>query len=335
MILVTGAAGFVGSNITHALSRRESNSVFAVDNLSRPEKFLNIVDAEIADYLDKTDFIEQLSRGGFDGKFSAVIHQGACSDTAEQDGRYMMKNNYQYSVALFEFCQKEKIPFIYASSAAVYGASRVFKEERQYEKPLNIYGYSKFIFDQYVRRFWAVHGKEAGTQVAGLRYFNAYGPHEAHKGKMASVPYHQYNEFLASGKVRLFGANDGYREGTQMRDFVYVDDVVDVNLFFLDRPEKRGIFNVGTGRAQTFNDIAVAVVNSLRSTETETYLDLERIVGQGLLEYVPFPEKLKGKYQSFTQAYIGSLRDAGYHRDFTDVTVGVPRYIDWLKSERT
>lgn len=331
MILVTGAAGFVGSNIAHALSRRESNSVFAVDNLSRPEKFLNIVDADIADYLDKEDFIERLRRGDFDGKFAAVIHQGACSDTMEQDGRYMMKNNYEYSVALFEFCRKEKIPFVYASSAAVYGSGRVFREERQYEKPLNIYGYSKLLFDQYVRRCWALHGREAAAQVTGLRYFNVYGPREAHKGRMASVPYHQYNEFLQSGKVRLFGAHDGYREGTQMRDFVYVDDVVDVNLFFLEHPGKSGIFNLGTGKAQAFNDIAVAIVNALKNP-ADSRLSLAQIVEQDLLEYVPFPEKLKGKYQSFTQADIGLLRDAGYRRNFIDVAAGVSRYIDWLKA---
>lgn len=329
MILVTGAAGLIGSNLTHALSRREAHSVFAVDNLSRAEKLSNIVDADIADYVDKEDFLERLKRGQFNGKFSAVLHQGACSNTMEQDGRYMMRNNYEYSVGLFEFCQKEKIPFIYASSAAIYGGGQVFREERQYEKPLNIYGYSKFLFDQYVRRFWSMNGKDTGPQVVGLRYFNVYGPGEGHKGAMASVPFHQYNEFLASGKVRLFGAYDGYQEGTQMRDFIHVSDVVDVNLFFLDHPEKAGIFNLGTGRAQPFNDIAVAVVNGMRTNDGP--LDLQQIVGRRFLEYIPFPDKLKGKYQSFTQADISALRDAGYDRAFMDVSTGVSRYIEALK----
>ena len=333
MILVTGAAGFIGSNLTHALSRREANSVFAVDNLSRPEKMHNIVDAAIADYLDKEDFLERLGRGHFDGKFSAVMHQGACSDTMEQDGRYMMRNNYDYSVALFEFCQRQKIPFIYASSAAVYGGGKTFKEERQNEKPLNVYGYSKFLFDQYVKRFWDVNGKEAGTQVVGLRYFNVYGPHEVHKGTMASVAYHQYHAFLAAGNVKLFGTHAGYLDGAQMRDFIHVDDVIDVNLFFLDHPEKKGIFNLGTGQAQPFNDIAVAVVNALHVNETSTPLTLEQIIEQDFLEYIPFPEKLIGKYQSFTQADIGLLREAGYHREFMDVATGVARYVDWLKAE--
>lgn len=329
MILVTGAAGFIGSNLTYALTQREANSVFAVDNFSRPEKLNNIVDADIADYLDKDDFLAQLKQGAFDGKFSAVLHQGACSNTMEQDGRYMMRNNYEYSVALFEYCQRQKVPFIYASSAAVYGGGDVFREDRQFERPLNIYGYSKFLFDQYVRRFWSVNGTTGGTQVVGLRYFNVYGPREVHKGTMASVPYHQYNAYLASGKVSLFGENDGYAAGTQTRDFIHVDDVVDVNLFFLNRPEKSGIFNLGTGKAQPFNDIAVAVVNSMLTNEAP--LDLHQIVERGLLEYIPFPDKLKGKYQSYTQADVTLLRQAGYDRAFMDVSNGVSRYIEWLK----
>lgn len=327
MILVTGAAGFIGSNIVHELGRR-GHEVFAVDNLSRADKFHNIVDTEIADFLDKDDFIERLEAGDFDGQFSAVFHQGACSDTMEQDGRYMMKNNYDYSVALFEFCQREGIPFIYASSAAVYGASETFAEERQNEKPLNVYGYSKFLFDQYVRRARARAG-EGAAQVVGLRYFNVYGPRESHKGRMASVPFHQYNEFLASGRVSLFGAYNGYEAGTQMRDFIHVDDVVKVNMFFLDNPAKSGIFNCGTGRAQPFNDIALAVVRALQ--EGGAGLGLAEIVERKLLQYIAFPDKLKGKYQSFTQADMSRLRAAGYQEPFLDVATGVARYIAWLK----
>jgi ADP-L-glycero-D-manno-heptose 6-epimerase len=331
MILVTGAAGFIGSNIVHALKRRDAARVFAVDNLTRAEKFTNIVDAEIDDYLDKQDFLERLRRGEFGGKFSAVLHQGACSDTLEQDGRYMMQNNYRYSVALFDFCQKQKIPFIYASSAAVYGGGAVFSERRANERPLNIYGYSKFLFDQYVRRFWEGGGTRTGAPVAGLRYFNVYGPREAHKGAMASVAWHQYQQFMSAGKVRLFGGWDGYADGGQKRDFVYVDDVVDVNFHFLDNPAKRGIFNVGTGRAQAFNELAVAVVNHLDAANPGR--TLEEIVGQGLLEYMPFPDQLKGKYQSFTEADISLLRKAGYEKEFLDVRAGVARYVEWLKAD--
>ena len=332
MILVTGAAGFIGANLVHALSQRAPFSVFAVDNMSRPEKFHNIVDAEIADYADKEDFLVRLKAGEFDNKFTAVLHQGACSNTMETDGRYMMKNNYDYTVALFEFCQRQGIPFIYASSAAVYGAGTVFREERPLERPLNVYGYSKFLFDQYLRRYWQAKGQDAGSQVVGLRYFNVYGPLEGHKGTMASVPFHQYHQFLKDGKVRLFGANEGYEAGTQMRDFIYVEDVVKVNLFFLDHPEKRGIFNLGTGRAQPFNDLAVATVNAL-ANEGKPALSLQQIVDQGLLEYLPFPEKLKGKYQSFTQADIAALRAVGYDEPFTDVATGVAKYMDWLRAQ--
>ncbi|HEU4850542.1 MAG TPA: ADP-glyceromanno-heptose 6-epimerase [Telluria sp.] len=328
MILVTGAAGFIGSNLVHALCARGSD-VFAVDNLSKADKFHNIVDTSIADFLDKDEFLERLKRGEYAGKFSAVFHQGACSDTMEQDGRYMMKNNYDYSVALFEFCQRERIPFIYASSAAVYGASETFGEERANEKPLNVYGYSKFLFDQYVRRFRREQRAAGASQVVGLRYFNVYGPRETHKGRMASVPFHQYKEFLANGGVRLFGEYNGYAPGTQMRDFIHVDDVVAVNLFFLDHPLQSGIFNLGTGRAQPFNDIALAVVRAMKPEAGSHGLD--GIVDSGLLEYIPFPDKLKGKYQSYTQADIGALRAAGYEREFMDVATGVARYIEWLK----
>lgn len=332
MILVTGAAGFIGANITHALCRREAYSVFAVDNLSRPEKFANLVQAEISDFLDKEDFIVRLKAGSFDGKFKAVIHQGACSNTMETDGRYMMRNNYEYSVALFEHCQKEGIPFLYASSASVYGDGPIFTEERQCEKPLNIYAYSKFLFDQYVRRYWRQNGKQAGSQAVGLRYFNVYGPYENHKGEMASVAFRQYNEFKKHGQVKLFGAHAGYQEGMQLRDFVYVDDVVNVNLFFLEHPEKSGIFNLGTGKAQSFNDIAVATVNAMLP-DGQGAKSLGDIVQQGYLQYIPFPEKLKGKYQSFTEADIELLRSAGYERAFVNVAEGVGQYMDFLKKQ--
>lgn len=328
MILVTGGAGFIGSNIVHALSQR-GEAIFVVDNLKRPEKFHNVVDAEVVDYMGKEEFIERLERGEFAGKFSAVFHEGACSDTMEMDGEYMMRNNFRYSVSLFHFCQKEKIPFIYASSAAVYGAEEGFTEERSGERPLNVYGYSKFLFDQYVRNYWKTNG-DRGAQVVGLRYFNVYGPREFHKGNMASVPLHQYRQFLADGQVKLFGEYDGYAAGTQTRDFVYIDDVVSVNLFFLDNPDKSGIFNLGTGRAQPFNDIAVAVVNNLKPEAGA--LGLDAIVEQKLLEYVAFPDKLKGKYQSFTQANIAKLRAIGYDKPFYDVSAGVTAYISWLKA---
>ncbi len=326
-IVVTGAAGFIGSNIVKALNARGETDIIAVDNLSRGDKFVNLVDCEISDYLDKQDFISLIGSGDFDGEIRAILHQGACSDTMNHDGKYMMENNYQYTLELFEFCQAEEIPFLYASSAATYGKGSVFKEERQHEGPLNVYGYSKFLFDQVLRR----RMKEGLTaQVAGFRYFNVYGPQEQHKGRMASVAFHNFNQYRETGKVKLFGGYDGYADGTQSRDFVSVEDVVNVNLYFLDNPEQSGIFNLGSGRAQPFNDVAVATVNACRRHEGKPALTLAELVEQGILEYIEFPEALKGKYQSFTRADIGKLREAGYDAPMLTVEQGVDRYVDWL-----
>jgi ADP-L-glycero-D-manno-heptose 6-epimerase len=327
--IVTGAAGFIGSNLVKALNERGEKNIIAVDNLSKADKFRNLVDCEIADYLDKQEFIERLQAGHFDGEVDAILHEGACSDTMETDGRYMMENNYRYSLSLLDWCLDQDVQLLYASSAATYGGSTVFREERQYEAPLNVYGYSKFLFDQIVRRRLAEIGPSA-SQVVGFRYFNVYGPRESHKGRMASVAFHHFNQFRADGKVKLFEGCDGYADGEQKRDFVYVGDVAKVNLFFLDHPEKSGIFNLGTGRAQSFNDVAVASVNGCRALAGEARLPLATLLADGLIEYVPFPEALKGKYQSFTQADLGNLRKAGYEDDFATVEEGVQRYVEWL-----
>ncbi|MFN4237801.1 MAG: ADP-glyceromanno-heptose 6-epimerase [Vogesella sp.] len=328
-IVVTGAAGFIGSNIVKALNARGETDILAVDNLSKGDKFVNLVGCEISDYLDKQDFISLIGSGDFDGEISAILHQGACSDTMNHDGKYMMENNYQYTLELFEFCQAEEIPFLYASSAATYGKGTTFKEDRQYEGPLNVYGYSKFLFDQILRRRMA---EGLTAQVAGFRYFNVYGPQEQHKGRMASVAFHNFNQYRETGKVKLFGGHDGYADGTQSRDFVSVEDVVKVNLYFLDNPDKSGIFNLGSGRAQPFNDVAVATVNACRRHEGKPALTLPELVEQGILEYIDFPDALKGKYQSFTQADIGKLRAAGYSEPMLTVEQGVDRYVDWLMS---
>lgn len=327
--IVTGAAGFIGSNLVKALNERGEKNIIAVDNLSKADKFRNLVDCEIADYLDKQEFIERLQAGHFDGEVDAILHEGACSDTMETDGRYMMENNYRYSLSLLDWCLDQDVQLLYASSAATYGGSTVFREERQYEAPLNVYGYSKFLFDQIVRRRLAEIGPSA-SQVVGFRYFNVYGPRESHKGRMASVAFHHFNQFRVDGKVKLFEGCDGYADGEQKRDFVYVGDVAKVNLFFLDHPEKSGIFNLGTGRAQSFNDVAVASVNGCRALAGEARLPLATLLADGLIEYVPFPEALKGKYQSFTQADLGNLRKAGYEDDFATVEEGVQRYVEWL-----
>jgi len=325
-IVVTGAAGFIGSNLVKALSDRGEHEVLAVDDLKQGDKFVNLVDSDIADYLDKDDFLRELANGAFDGALAAISHQGACSDTTETDGRYMMQNNYRYSRELFEFCIDEEVPFVYASSAAVYGAGPDFREERECESPLNVYGYSKFLFDEYVRRNWP----ERSSQVVGLRYFNVYGAHEQHKGRMASVAFHFFHQYRASGKVRLFEGSGGYADGEQRRDFVSVEDAVAVNLYFLDHPRQSGIFNVGTGAAQSFNDVAVATVNACRRYAGETPLALADMQRQGVIEYIPFPPELAGKYQSYTQADISALREAGYAAPLMTVEEGVARYIETL-----
>ena len=313
MIIVTGGAGFIGSNIVCGLNARGYRDVIVVDNLANGVKFKNLVDCDISDYLDKKVFLDKIQNGGFSKlTIKAIFHQGACSTTTEWDGRYMMENNYDYSKALLTFCSERDIPFIYASSAAVYGGGSVFKEDPAYEAPLNVYGYSKYQFDQYLRKRLA----DLRSQVVGLRYFNVYGPREAHKSSMASVAFHLNNQLMESGVVRLFEGCDGFGDGEQRRDFIYVDDVVDVNLWFLDNPQARGIFNLGTGRSQTFNDVAHAVIGFHK---------------RGELEYIPFPDHLKGRYQSLTEANLDALREVGCTQEFKTVEEGVPLYMEWLK----
>jgi ADP-L-glycero-D-manno-heptose 6-epimerase len=327
--IVTGAAGFIGSNLVKALNDRGVSNIIAVDNLKQADKFKNLTDCDISDYMSKEDFQEQLNAGMFDGDVAAVLHQGACSDTMETDGRYMMQNNYQYSLDLLNFCQEEEVPLLYASSASVYGLGPQFTESREFESPLNVYAYSKFLFDQIVRRRW----DERSAQIVGLRYFNVYGSREQHKGRMASVAYHFFNQYRADGYVKLFEGCEGYANGAQLRDFVSVEDVAKVNMHFLDHPDQSGIFNLGTGKAQSFNDVAVATVNALRSTAGESALTLEQMHQQQLVRYISFPEQLKGKYQSYTQADMSALRAIGYKEPFLNVEQGTTRYVNYLLSK--
>ncbi len=324
-VVVTGAAGFVGSNLVLGLNRLGIDDIIAVDNLTQGPKFLNLVDARIGDYFDKTDFYPRFVRGEF-GAVDAVLHEGACSDTMEHDGRYMLDNNYRASKDLLDACLARGTRLLYASSAATYGASVRFAEEPANERPLNVYGWSKLLFDQVVRR--RLPG--AATQIAGFRYFNVYGPREQHKGRMASVAFHQFHQFREHGAVKLFGEYGGYAPGEQQRDFVSIDDVVAVNLWFLEHPEASGIFNVGTGLAQPFNDVAHATINACRAQRGEAALTLAEQVAQGLLQYVPFPDALVGKYQCHTEADLTRLRAAGCDLRFDDVAAGVARYVQWL-----
>ena len=321
--VVTGAAGFIGSRLVAALNRAGITSILAVDNLEAADKFRNLASCEIDDYLDKRDFIERIAANQFDTAVEAVLHQGACSDTMHADGRYMMENNYRYSRTLLDWCQDEEIPFLYASSAAVYGAGLKFSEERAHESPLNVYAYSKFLFDEVVRR--RLPGRT--SQVVGLRYFNVYGPNEVHKGRMASVALHACRQFVEEGRVRLFVGSGGFADGEQRRDFVHVDDVANVNLHFLEHPEVSGIYNCGTGRAQSFNDVATAVINTVRAADGHAPLPTPELAAQGLIQYIPFPPQLEGKYQSFTEADLGQLRAAGYPGEFMTVEQGVAAYV--------
>jgi len=316
MIVVTGGAGFIGANLVKALNARGRNDVMVVDDLRDGTKFVNLADCTLADYLDKDDFLAMV-KAALKGEsvdlpnIDAIFHEGACSDTTEWDGHYMMENNFEYSKVLLNYCEQQGIPFLYASSAATYGGSEVFKEVPECEKPLNVYGYSKLLFDQHVRSRWS----ELTTQVVGFRYFNVYGPREQHKGKMASVAYHNHLQIRNGETLKLFGAYGGYEAGMQSRDFVYVGDVVDVNLWFLDDPDQSGIYNLGTGRAEPFKAIGEAVID---------------FYGKGEIDYIAFPEELKGRYQSYTRADISQLRESGCDVEFKTVAQGVKAYLGWL-----
>lgn len=313
MFLVTGGAGFIGSNIVRALNSMGAQ-VLVVDNMKDSRKFLNIVDCEIADYMDKDQFRAALENGTFDIPLEGIFHQGACSNTLESDGRYMIDNNYSFSKYLLHHAIRHKVPFVYASSAAVYGNGVRFSEETSNERPINVYGYSKLIFDQYVRRVMPA----VGSGIVGLRYFNVYGPREIHKDKMASIAYQMYCQLKETGLARLYRGSGVFGNGEQRRDFIFVDDVVKINMFFMNNPEKKGIYNVGTGASRSFNDIA------------KTWISL---LGRGEIAYIPFPEELLTKYQNFTQADISALRLSGYSEPFVALETGVAEYYAHQKRE--
>lgn len=314
MIIVTGGAGFIGSNIVKALNAQGHTDILVVDDLTDGTKFRNLADLVIADYQDKDVFRQRVvnDQRALEG-VEAVFHQGACSATTEWNGQYMMDNNYTYSQELLAACQRLSIPFFYASSASVYGDGPVFSEGLANEKPLNVYGYSKFLFDQHVRRVLP----KASAPIVGFRYFNVYGPREQHKGSMASVAFHLHQQILKGENPKLFGAYDGYEAGGQSRDFIFVEDVAKVNLWAWQQGVS-GIYNLGTGRAQPFRDIAEAVI---------------AYHGKGEITYIDFPEHLKGRYQSFTQADMAGLRAAGYTDAFADVATGTKAYLTWLTEQ--
>jgi ADP-L-glycero-D-manno-heptose 6-epimerase len=331
MIVVTGAAGFIGANLVKGLNDAGYSNILAVDDLTQADKIRNLADCVVADYMDKIEFKEKTDNGFLNGKIKAIFHEGACSDTMASDGRYVMENNYRYTRDLYTFCQgaRNRTQFIYASSASVYGAGREFSESPENELPLNAYAYSKYAFDNYVRL-----SARSDSQVVGLRYFNVYGPREQHKGRMASVAYHFFNQYIENGKIKLFEGSDGYANGDQLRDFVAVEDVVKVNLYLLKHPQVTAcVLNVGTGQCRSFNDVAMAVINSLNMILDKPHVSYDEVLSTGVLSYIPMPEALKGKYQSYTEADIHALRSAGYDQAFDGVDDGVGRYVRSLWNE--
>jgi ADP-L-glycero-D-manno-heptose 6-epimerase len=324
--IVTGAAGFIGANLIRGLNGLGFDDVIAVDDLTDGSKYKNLLGCAISDYFDKSEFYQRFADGAF-GKVDIVLHQGACSDTMEHDGRFMLENNYRCSKNLLDSCVERGVRLLYASSAATYGNSEIFMETPENEKPRNVYGYSKLLFDNVVRQALPT----VKTQIAGFRYFNVYGPHESHKGRMASVAFHHHNQMRERGYVTLFGEYDGYGAGEQSRDFVFVDDVVAVNMWFVEHPQCSGIFNLGTGAALPFNNLARATVNAFRRRSGLPEISLQDMIKQNLVRYVDFPEELKGKYQSFTKADLSHLRQAGCAHGFMDMDKAIKKYSDWLE----
>ncbi len=315
MIVVTGGAGFIGSHLVTGLNKLGKQDILVVDNLADGKKFSNLSINTIADYIDKTDFRQLIqNRNELCDKIELIFHQGACTTTTEWDGKYMMDNNYTYSKELLHFSIERSIPFIYASSAAVYGTNSIFVEGPENESPVNVYGYSKLLFDNYYRSIKS----KVKSQVVGLRYFNVYGPREVHKNNMASVAFHFNNQVKDTGILKLFEGSHGYTDGEQKRDFIFIDDVINVNMWMMDNPDVSGIYNTGTGKANSFNDIANAVIDWH---------------GKGEIKYIPFPDNLKDSYQSFTEADITKLRSAGYDKKFTSIKKGVHAYMEALNSE--
>ncbi len=328
MIVVTGGAGFIGGNLVRALNQRGVDEILLVDSAAAIES-RDLHGCRYAECMDEEEFIATGLNGRLASRFTAVLHHGACTDTLCTDADYLRANILEYSQRIFSVCQERRIPLVYASSASVYGAGSEFREQQSCEQPLNGYASYKLAFDEFVRS----HLTALRAPVVGLRYFNVYGSDERHKGRMASMVHQLQKAFAAEGQVRLFAGSDGVGDGEQARDFVTVEDVVKVNLFFLDDPRHSGIYNVGTGAAASFNAVAQQVINTMRAARGETSLDLATMRKTGILTYFEMPASIQGRYQPYTRADIRRLRDAGYRTNFAPVRRGVADYVRRLVNE--
>lgn len=322
MIIVTGAAGMIGSAMVWKLNEMGRNDIIVVDKLRTEEKWLNLRKRDYADWVDRDDLFDWLSNSANAEKITGVVHMGACSATTERDGDFLMSNNYGYSKKLWEFCAARQIPYVYASSAATYGGGElgynddVSVEELKKLQPLNKYGYSKKIFDD-----WAFKQSIAPKQWCGLKFFNVYGPQEYHKGRMASMVFHTFNQYRDNGGVKLFKSHkEGFKDGEQLRDFVYLKDVVDVMYYLLTEKVESGVYNIGTGEARSFLDLSMA---TMRAAANNPELKQEEVI-----EFIPMPEDLRGRYQYFTQASMEKLKRAGYTKRFTSLEDGVKDYVE-------
>jgi ADP-L-glycero-D-manno-heptose 6-epimerase len=311
MIVVTGGAGFIGSAISWQMNKLGRNDIFIVDELGYDEKWKNLVALNFEDFINKDEFINKLE-SGIKLDIEAIIHMGAISSTTEKNADQLIYNNFEYTKKLAKYCLNNKVRFIYASSAATYGdGSHGFNDEEklcQTLKPLNMYGYSKNLFD-----IWAIK-QGIIDKIVGLKYFNVFGPNEYHKGDMRSVVNKAFEQINKTGKVNLFKSrNPNYKDGEQKRDFVYIKDAVEMTLFFLDKKDKNGLYNIGSGKARTWNDLVVALFKALSKTLN--------------IEYIELPEHLAEKYQYFTEAKIEKIKKAGYPLSITSLEDGVTDYV--------
>ena len=330
MIIVTGAAGMIGSAVIWKLNEMGRNDIIAVDKMRTENKWLNLRKRDYFDWVDRDDLFDWLSNPANAQKITGVVHMGACSATTERDGDFLMSNNYGYSKKLWDFCAQRQIPYVYASSAATYGGGElgynddVTSEELKKLQPLNKYGYSKKFFDD-----WAFKQEIAPKQWCGLKFFNVYGPQEYHKGRMASMVFHTFNQYRENGGVKLFKSyKEGFKDGEQLRDFVYLKDAVDVIYFLLTNKVESGVYNIGTGEARSFLDLAMATMRAASNNEN--------LKQEDVVEFIPMPDDLQGKYQYFTQATMEKLRRAGYTKPFTKLEDGVKDYVqNYLAKEDT